>query len=178
MDAPQSPAEIAPVVAALRAIDARFDIVWNPRAVILRHGGYDANGKLTASVYDGRWEVILYDNGASRTTEIRDYQRVCLVTPAVPIGHGLLALDQDGGYAPVGEWLVRFLEQVDYHNRTSVSALSAQLEARNVAREASDARTTDDGHRDVLDAMHFAGTMEGGVSQFHPVRLALTPAET
>lgn len=171
---PQGSDEVAPVVAGLRRIDARFDVIWTPRAVVVTHGGYDATGKLRASIYDGRWEVIL-DDPSTRTQTHRGYTRVCFVTPPVAIAQGVRGMQADGPYAPVGPWLVAFFQQADRANNDAMQGLSATLDAINAKADAAVLASTDDGTREACHRVYDDAVREGGVAQFHPVGIDLTP---
>jgi hypothetical protein len=76
MDAPQSRAEIDPIERALRQLDDRLRIEWEPRAVMVRRGGYTAEGKVIDAVYDGRWKVVVKGDASSAyPTTYRWYNR-------------------------------------------------------------------------------------------------------
>lgn len=172
MDAPQSDVEVAPVVERLRRLDPRFDIRWEPRAVMVRRGSYDAQGKLTASTYDGRWEVVL--RGAQdKTANWRDWVRMCFVTPIVDVAPGVAGMEQEGPYAPITDQVAAFFEQVDYLNRQGLAALHAKIDTANERVEQQRLDAFADVDQSALSKAFFTGTMEGGVSQFHPVNISL-----
>ncbi|MGH7633400.1 MAG: hypothetical protein ACRENC_06700, partial [Gemmatimonadaceae bacterium] len=93
--APQSAIEVEAVVLEMRMLDERFDIGWEPRAVLVQRGSYDALGKMVDPIYRGLWEVRLYDP-SQRTTTWREWVRVCLVTEPVRIAAGMTAMQDDG----------------------------------------------------------------------------------
>jgi hypothetical protein len=173
VDAPQSDVEVRPVVDALRRIDSRLDVIWNPRAFIETPGEYDATGKLVAPVYAGRWQVILHDRSA-KTAEWRDYTLVCTVTaPAADAPRGVHALTHEGPYAPVGPWLVEHIEAIDRANAANLEKIKAAIDAdweRQLARRAA---AHEDATREALGRQYDDGTREAGVAQFHPVGIDL-----
>lgn len=171
---PQSDEEIRPIVQALQRLDASMDLRWNPRAVIEARGSYDVTGKIIDPVYGGRWEVVRYDS-PTKTAEWRAWEKICTVTTPVTIS-GVMGMMADGPYMPVGDWLVSFFESNDRANREDARRLSAALDALNERREAAMLASHEAAEREALGRMFIEGTMEGGVSQFHPVRIDLTGA--
>lgn len=171
--APQSPDEVASVVAALRAIDPRFDIAWNPTAVCTDQGQFDAYGLVSGRKFRGLWQLrILTEHGA--TSDKRNYHIVCHVT--APVRHPGLpaAMQEDGPYAPVGEWLIEFMRAADYANRQGLNALLDKVEAKNTRVERDQDQPLEELQMESLSKHYFKKTMEGGVSDFHPVRVDLT----
>jgi hypothetical protein len=173
-DAPQGEADVRPVVDAMQQrIDPLLDIRWEPRAVMVKRGGYDPMGKVSAPVYDGRWEIVHYDISV-KTAEWRAHTRICFVTERVEVAAGLWAMSADGPYAPVGMWLVDFLMQADKHNQEGARKLRARLDAMNDTADQKAIDADDAAIEEAAGRQYFAGTMRGRVSEFHPVGIALT----
>lgn len=175
-DAPQSGDDVDSVVRELRLLDSRLGVRWEPCAVMVTRGGYDAMGKVRSPVWRGLWEITLADKVFS-TAEWRDYTRVCFVTVPVDVAPGLQAMAQDGAYAPLGPWVVAFLREADKHNRDAARRLQARLDRMNDAADEAAARAGEDGERELLGRMYHTGTKAGGgISEFHPVGIDLTGA--
>lgn len=175
MDAPQSDAEVRPVVDALQRIDPRLDVLWDPRAVIERRGGYDPLGKILEPTYGGRWKVILHDR-AAKLADWREYTLICVVTPrATDAPPGVHALVHDGPYAPLGEWLVEYIRAVDRANGSRVRAISDAIDAAVARQHAADDAAHADAVREAADFQYDEGTREGSVAQYHPVGIDLSP---
>lgn len=176
MDAPQSRDEIAPIEKALRQLDDRLRIEWEPRAVMVKRGGYTAEGKVIDPVYDGRWKVVIKGD-PNRTAMWREDSLVTYVTTPVTMGSGadrIHAMTADGPYMPVGWWLVEHMQSWDRANRDAVNRMRERLDAMNAKR---DDEALDEGMGEAaegLDRMFFDGTMRGGVSTSHPVLTTLT----
>lgn len=174
--APQSVEEVLPIEAALRALDDRLRIRWNPEAVMVKRGHYDVLGRATPPTYDGRWEVILLDSWG-KTANWRSYELVCRVTPPVEVlegTHRVRALQADGPYTPVGWWLVEHLQSVDRANTEQARRMSEQLDKVYAAREQRLARAGDDGTQEAAEQMWHGATKEVGISEFYPVTKTLT----
>jgi hypothetical protein len=105
--APQSDDEIRPVELALRELDDRIRIRWNPRAVVTRPGSIDATGRTIPPTHEGRWEVLVVREGE---------QDHCIYQ---------VRWDGDGNeaYRPVGPWLIEFMRLWDRQNVHYVEAL-------------------------------------------------------
>jgi hypothetical protein len=173
MDAPQSDDEVRPVVAALQRIDPRLDVLWNPRCVLTRTGGYDAEGRLVAPTYEGRWQVILHDR-AIQTATWRDHVLVCTVTPpAADAPAGVPALTHNGPYAPLGEWLVEHLRAIDQANAASMAKISAAIDADLARQDRARDTATAEAAGEACRRQFHAGAAEQGVATSHPVRIDL-----
>jgi hypothetical protein len=176
MDAPQSRAEVDPVEQSLRLLDDALRIEWEPRAVMVKRGGYDARGKVINPVYDGRWKVVK-KHDPFRTAMWREDSLVCYLTAPMVTGSGeakVHALTADGPYAPVGEWVVELFRSWDRANRAFVDArLKERLDEENARMDAAAVEGTG-GEAEYLEEMFFNGTMRGGVSTSHPVGVTLT----
>jgi len=149
MDAPQSSNEVQPVVAALRRLDGRLDVVWNPRALIVRHGAIDVYGTVIQPTHDGRWEVVIRDTAAGMHAD-RDYAVVYQVR------------GPEDEYKAVGPWLVEFMQKWDSaqaHFREEM----ARAWAMNDLNEANAARVDDAAVEDRMDRIAFASNYRGGV---------------
>lgn len=175
MDCPQSRDEIQPVVDALRRdVEARLDILWNPRCVLVAHGAYDAQGRLVAPQWEGRHQVVLFES-ATQTATWRPYEVICTVTPpATDAPRGVHALTHDGPYAPVGWWLYDHIRSIDRANVASLATISSAIdlawERTLAAQDAATAEAVAAG----CDRVYCDAVREGGVSVFHPVRIDLT----
>lgn len=175
-DAPQSREEVEPIERALRQLDDAIRIEWEPLAVMAKRGGYDAQGKVINPVYDGRWAVVKKED-PYRTTSYRPDTRICFVTETVVVGTGakqITAMQEDGPYAPVGWWLVDVMRSWDRANREAMNEASAILDDWNTQQDAAALVAGQDGEAERLEAMFMRGTMRGGVSTSHPVRVNLT----
>lgn len=171
-DAPQSRTEVDPVEAELRRLDDDLRIEWEPKAVMVKRGGYTARGQVVNPVYDGRW-VIVKKGDPFRTQSYRPDTRVCFVTQPVEVGSGttkMTAMREDGPYAPVGDWLVTVMRSWDRHNREAMQRASAILDGLNEKADADALTAGQEGEAEKLDEMFFHGTMRGGVSTLHPVK--------
>ena len=174
MDAPQSGEDVEAVVRDLKTLDHRFDVRWEPKAVMTKRGRYDTMGKVIHPEYRGLWEIILKDKAFS-TAEWRGWTRVCFVTKPVDVAPGLTAMVQDGEYAPLGPWVVEYLRQADKANQAEARRRQERLDALNDAADERAMRAGEDGEREALERQYHAGTKAGGgVSQFHPVGIDLT----
>lgn len=176
MSAPQSDIEVLPVVAEInRLVDPHLDIVWNPKAVMVAKGSYNAVGQRTEPTYRGLWEIRrLRDPNA--TESHRDWRHIMYVTePKPPLGPDQPELMQeDGPYAPVGEWLVRYLCKLDRYNVRTYTQLQADLDTQNAKAKRDQDAAMQEAYAPHIDRTYFDGTMEGGVSQFYPVKTTLT----
>lgn len=174
--APQSPEEIQRWERELQQLDPRLHVRWNPEAVLLTPGRYDAIGRAVLPTYDGRWEVILLDDAGFKTAEWRPWTLVTRVTALVEqrVGvHRVRTMELNGPYAPVGEWLVAHLREIDRANVEAARRLGETLEKMHAKQEA-DAVEATDGEREALERVYHGGTKEGGgVSEFHPVGITL-----
>lgn len=173
MDAPQSGEDVASVVRELRLLDPRLNVRWEPKAVMTKRGHYDTLGKVIHPEYRGLWEIILEDKAFS-TAEWRGWTRVCFVTVRTEVAPGLMAMVQDGEYAPLDMSVVEFMRQADKHNQEGARRLQERLDKMNERADAAAMRAGEDGEREALERQYHAGTKAGGgVSEFHPVRIAL-----
>lgn len=173
---PQSRDEVEPVERQLRLIDDAIRLEWEPKAVMTKRGGYDAMGRVINPVYDGRWAIVKKGD-PFRTQSYRPDSRICFVTAPVTIGYGtkqITAMQEDGPYAPVGEWLVTVMRSWDEHNREAMQEASAILDDWNAKQDAAALEQGVEGEAEKLDEMFFHGTMRGGVSTMHPVTTTLT----
>ncbi len=174
MDAPQSGDDVRLVVEEMQVLDPQLDVRWNNRARVTKRGGYDAEGKIINPEYQGLWEIIHYDTSV-KTANWRPYTRICFVTTQVRVAADLLAMPQDGEYAPLGMWVVEFLKQADKHNQEEARRLQARLDRMNEAADERAMRGDDGALEEAAGRQYFEGTKAGGgVSEFHPVRVNLT----
>lgn len=111
MLAPQSDDEIRPVECALRELDDRIRVKWNPRALITRPGYIDATGKCVPPEHDGRWCVVVERPGEE--------------------DHCIYQVRWDGegneAYRPVGPWLIEFMRLWDRQNQHYVAEMQRML---------------------------------------------------
>lgn len=162
--APQSREELERFVAELRrTVDPRMDIWWQPRAVVLERGGFDVMGNPRPTKWDGRWEVIT-ENPEGRTASWRDYTHVCYVTEPVRIGPDLEAMQDNGPYAPVGDWLVAYLQQANWWNMARAGMLADVLEKANAAEDARELGEDQGAMEDAAHRTLFRDNHEGGRS--------------
>lgn len=174
--APQSPDEIQRWERELQAIDPRLHLRWNAEAIVVKGGSYDVLGRAVPPTYDGRWEVILLDDAGFKTADWRPWTLVTRVSEVVEqrVGrHTVRTMHVNGPYAPVGEWLVAYLREIDRANVEAARRLGETLEAMH-ARQDADAVQATDGEVEALERVYHGGTKEGGgVSEFHPVGITL-----
>ena len=174
--APQSWAEVGPVEAALRLLDDGLRIVWEPRAVMVKRGNYDANGRIVNPTYEGRWKIVKVGD-PNRTALWREDALVTYVTTPVTIGGGdrkVHAMTADGPYAPVGDWVVEHMRSWDRANREAALRASEVMDAWNAKQDEAKLLAGQSGEGDVLERQFFHGTKRGGVSTSHPVAVNLT----
>lgn len=173
MDAPQSKGEVEPVVRALKGMDHLLDLIWNPKAFMLERGSYSVLGQLIPPTYAGRWQVIRYDTPNLSPT--RDYCVLCTVTQ--PVTHnGVVCLTEEGPYAPVGEWLVRYMQAADAANVRAATAMRARLWAAEEAIEHRHDAADDAMAAESLDHVHFHANYAGGVGNWQGKGAAFSPS--
>lgn len=118
---PQGDADVRPVETALRQLDDRLRIVWNPQAYLICPGSFDATGKNIPARYDGRWQVIILNGD-----------------PQPPV---VYTLAEEGAgrkaYRPVGDWLVPFMQRWDAQNVHRAQALASMYAAEDEARHSA-----------------------------------------
>lgn len=172
--APQSSIDLDPVIAALQSrVDAQMSIQWEPRAVLAKHGGYNAEGQVIAPTYEGRWQVIRF-NDPDSTMSNRSWRHLTFVTPTERIAPGVAVMSDNGPYAPVGMWLVEYFEMMNAFNRKAMADMEAAMAPHNARVQQAHEAQYDGKVDEVLRRQFFDGTMEGGVSQFYPVTTDLT----
>lgn len=123
MLAPQSADEIKPVVEALRRLDPRLDVHWNPKSFIETPGDYSALGKATPATYAARWEVVLRSKATSLHDD-REYTLICRVTECDWISQRYPIMKDKGPYAPLGDWLVKYMQLYDRANGAYQDAMA------------------------------------------------------
>jgi hypothetical protein len=109
---PQSDEEIRPVVEALRRLDPLLDILWNPKAIQVAPPGFNAFGVANvAAKYDGRWDVVRYDT----PTALREGATHVVITHVTELDRStaIPVMRAEGAYAPVGMWLVDYMQLWD-----------------------------------------------------------------
>jgi hypothetical protein len=173
MEAPQSPEDVAQVVAWLqRELDPQMDVRWNPRARMSARGRFDVLGRPIAPEYVGRWQVIRKrDNQGTAPWHVDEgdpYVLVCTVTSPSRMEemNGMLALDADGPYAPLGRWLVDFLIQCNASLVGEAKRFGEQLERANARRRDREIRAGTAGEEELLEQIHHAGAAEAGRSKW------------
>lgn len=174
--APQGWAEVGPIEAELRRLDDRLRIEWDPEAIMVKRGGYDAQGRIINPVYDGRWKVVIKGD-PNRTAMWREDSLLTYVTAQVIIGSGkekVYAMEANGPYRPIGEWLVEHLRAWDASNREWVKEQRLALDAYNDRQDAATLADAEAGEAEILDEMFFEGTKEAGVSNQFPVAITLS----
>jgi hypothetical protein len=175
VDAPQSPVEVQPVIDGLRAIDPRLDIVWNPTAIITKRGGYNASGGITAPTFDGRWVVILRDPEL-KTANWREHTQILVVTRPTTSIPGVHAMEADGAYMPLGQWLVDYMRAIDRANVENATKVSAMLDDHMRRQDESAQRELDAAVEQAAHRLWDDAHREAGVAQFHPVAIDLIAA--
>jgi hypothetical protein len=147
---PQSEAEIAPHLSALRRLDPLLDLRWNAQAFVRSYGGFDAFGRALSPTYEGRWEVIRYDSATA--LHDRAYTVILTVTAIDPTDRGGLMQDR-GPYAPIGEWLVTYLQRFDAAQRHFIAEMDRAWAAHDAAEAAVDADERA-GHQEALEKVY------------------------
>ncbi len=167
MDAPQPETEVAPIRAALQGIDHLLDVKWNPRALVVRYGSYDANGNIRPALYDGRWELIRYESATTLHPDRgeRSYTVLAQVTEPVMYG-GVRCMVHSGPYAPVGWWLVDFMADADAANAQAFRERQRRLAVADMAVAAGEDAIDEDGAMAMLDRQHFNNNYRGGVGNW------------
>lgn len=177
MDAPQSRADVDPIERELRRLDDALRIEWEPRAVLVSRGRYDAMGKMIDPTYDGRWKVVKKGD-VNRTAMWREDGLVCYLTTPMTVGSGerkLSVLTADGPYMPVGPWVVDHFRAMDRAARSYLAAKYREdLDAANDAVDAEKLQEGEAVETEMLEQMFFDARMRGGVATAHPVRTNLT----
>jgi hypothetical protein len=166
MDAPQAREQVQPIVEQLRLAvnDPHLDIQWEPKAVLVSRGGFDAVGKMVDPVYRGLWEIRRYGD-PSQTAGWRDWRRVCFIT--APEEHkGMKMMYADGPYTPVAEWVVDFMRQCDAANVERIKDVQRTLGLIDLELEKDQENATVDEDTQVLDEIFFDSTYSGGSGQY------------
>lgn len=169
---PQSDDDVRPVVEALRRLDPLLDVIWNPKAFIERTGTFSATGKaLREPEYGARWQVIRRDKAASLHDE-REYTLIVTVCACDWSGKYPRMLDK-GAYAPLGDWLVRYMRQWD----AAQSHLADQMARMWAEHEKVDALSDDTAaHQEGAERIYrkFGGEywMGGAQGRANPVTAA------
>ncbi len=166
MDAPQSRDEVQAIVDALclAVNDSDLDIQWEPRAVLVSRGRYDAVGKMIDPVYRGLWEIRRYRD-QTQTAGWREWRRVCFITE--PETHnGTTMMYADGAYAPVGDWVVDFMRQCDAANRDRLEKVLRDQRMVDTELEKDAANREDDAGSAIMDAVWFEKEYAGGVGEY------------
>ncbi len=178
MDAPQSTEELAPIVAAIRAIDPLLDIRWNPRAVVVAYGSYDAEGNVKPAVYDGRWQIIRYESATTLHPDRgeRSYTVLTNVTEQSTHG-GIPCMLYEGPYAPVDWRVVDFLQNADAANVQAFRERQRRLAVADMAVTAGEDAIDEDGALAMLDRQHFNNNYRGGVGNWQGRGADFAPAD-
>lgn len=133
--APQSGAEVADVLTALRRMDPLLGLRWNPKAVLVARGSYSVLGQRVDAQYAGRWQVIRFQTPTGLHAG-RDYTVICTVTEPFHDGHGWM-MQADGPYGALGLWLVEYMQRWDAAQAHFAAELD-RLWAEHDAAEATD----------------------------------------
>lgn len=107
---PQTAEEIRPFVEALKRLDGWVDVLWEPKARIVKRPGFDASGRRTGSEeYEGRWRVIRYNT--DRLHLDREYTVIVEVTEFD--GTTLNLMKHQGKYEPMSWKVVEYMQRFD-----------------------------------------------------------------
>lgn len=166
-DAPQGRDEVQRIVDLLRRAvsDDSLDIQWEPRAVLVSRGRYDAMGKMIDPVYRGLWE-IRRSRDPSQTAGWRDWRRVCFITEP-EVHKDLTMMYSDGAYAPVGEWVVDFMRQCDAANADRLRDVMRTQRRLDAELEKDQANAAEDEDWQLLDEVYFDSAYAGGSGQYY-----------
>lgn len=165
-EAPQGRDEVQRVVDLLRLAvnDDHLDIGWEPKAILVRRGRYDARGRMIDPVYDGRWEIRRFHD-ETRTAGWRAWRRICFITE--PEEHkGMKMMYADGAYAPVGEWVVDFMRQCDAANTARMADARRTLDLLDAELDKDIENANVDEDTQLLDEIYFDSTYSGGSGQY------------
>lgn len=157
MDAPQSRAEILPIVRELQHLDPLLDIRWNPACLLIEAPRFTVTGGTTPGRYDGRWEVVRAKSASWRNA-------------GEPLSDDFVAViyqvrDEQGHYKPVGPWLAEYLRKWDTqqaHFRDELAKLRREEEREEEAFMAVDEGAVEH----AVHQLAFASKHEGGRSVF------------
>lgn len=105
----------------LQAIRSTFHLKWNRRAVMVKKGHYDAEGRAYPPVYEGRWEV--WDTPET--------------SPAYKI---LVVRNVDNSFQPLSDRLLQRLQKINPENHGGdlnklFEALTEDPETRHLVHE-------------------------------------------
>ncbi len=170
---PQSDEEIRAFVEQLRAAvnDPLLDIRWNAKAVMLAPGSYSVLGQRIDGRYDGRWQIIRYDDptrGHAGLNPERGYTVICTVTELCE-QEGILymvPLREGGAYMPICDRLITFMRQCDSQNTAYFEELRKKVWAQHDRAEADLDKLDDSAAIEALDHVHFQGNYAGGVGNW------------
>jgi hypothetical protein len=117
----------AHIAEGLKNIRDGLHLRWNPRAVVIKEGKYDAEGKLIDPTWDPRWE--LWDTD--------------------PFGQEYMVMRlqyADGSFRHVGEWLIEQIWKLHpaRYNNNLTKLLQSQVEDPELIREIGTTKDSDD----------------------------------
>lgn len=162
---PQSDREIQPVIEQLRGnLDQLLNIVWNAQAILIAKGSYTETGKLVPPVYEGRWQVI---RALPRNEQTPDRQHTVICTLTEPQRQdGLLFMEKNGPYAPVGDWVLELMRAADAQNVRAFTERREKLWRQHNLLEEEEGKINEDEAREGLDRVHFKANYAGGVGNW------------
>jgi hypothetical protein len=141
MDAPQSDADIKPIEAQLRLLDAGLRIQWNPRAFyVSAKYDYDAEGQRRTQApekWEGRWQVVKLPDGDKQGGVIY-----------------VVREDYTEAYKPVGEWLVTFFQKWDAGQRHFIEERNRTWAENDRTEERALVLSDERGAEEALEEMH------------------------
>lgn len=159
----------------LQRLDPLLDVQWNPKARIVKAGYYLAEaGKRVDPVYDGRWEVIRWNTPG--LNQRRDYTVLFQVCEWKRYGaRGVILIEREGAYAPLGPWLVEYMRTCDAANVAAHQQLKDELDRQEEAIERDFQNTIADraAHQEALEKVYHKAAgpywMGGAQGKAHPI---------
>jgi len=117
----------AHITEGLQSIRSGFNLRWNVRAVLIKTGSYDVNGKAREAEYEPRWELWDVDPDG------QEYMVMRLQNP-------------DGSFRPPGDWLVQHIWKIHpgRYGGSVEKMLKALMEEPEVLREIGTMKDSDD----------------------------------
>lgn len=152
---PQSDAEVQEVVEALRRlVDPCLDIQWNVKSICTKPARFSVTGfSVHAAEYDGRWEIIRREPSQLSTRDYVLVTRVCELDAASG-KQGIPVMVDKGPYAPVGFWLVSYMQLWDRAQSRLADEMMGKLWLEHDRAGLVDAVHEAAAHREALEKVY------------------------